>query len=89
MTDRVADGLSQPHALHRQSCPARTLAGTWGHLSMASSPPRALEASPEFNKVIKQLSPGTEGGSRGAGSSQNRGVLGFSRCKQGSFRIDL
>lgn len=91
-TDRAADGLRQPHALHGRSCPARTLADACGHPRVASLPPCALAASPEFNKVVRQLSPGdlgTEWGSRGTGSSRNRGVLGFSRCRQGSFRVDL
>lgn len=82
-TDRVADGLRQPHALHGRSCPARTLADACGHPRVASLPPCALAASPEFNKVVRQLSPGDGMGQQGDRQLPEQRRLGVQSMQTG------
>lgn len=82
-TDRAADGLRQPHALHGRSCPARTLADACGHPRVASLPPCALAASPEFNKVVRQLSPGDGMGQQGDRQLPEQRRLGVQSMQTG------
>lgn len=82
-TDRAADGLRQPHALHGRSCPARTLADACGHPRVASLPPCALAASPEFNKVVRQLSPGGGMGQQGDRQLPEQRRLGVQSMQTG------